>query len=126
MEPLRLFALASHNASWLASRQAVLSENVANADTPGYRARDLRPFAEALALVGLDISRTDVNHLESSGAVQTGPNVRAGRAGNIVLSTNPVELDQELMKAGDVHRAYALNIGVVRAFHRMLISTAKA
>lgn len=38
-------ALARHSAM----RHAVIAENVANADTPGYRARDLRPFAEVLA-----------------------------------------------------------------------------
>ena len=30
--------------SWLNARQDVLSQNVANADTPGYTARDLKPL----------------------------------------------------------------------------------
>ena len=34
--------LASHSAA----RQAVIAANVANADTPGYLARDIAPFAE--------------------------------------------------------------------------------
>lgn len=33
--------------AWLGQRQAVLARNVANADTPGYRPRDLRPFGLA-------------------------------------------------------------------------------
>ena len=30
--------------TWLNQRQDVLSQNVANADTPGYVARDLKPL----------------------------------------------------------------------------------
>ena len=38
-------ALASHSAR----RQGIIAENIANADTPGYRARDLQSFAEVAA-----------------------------------------------------------------------------
>ena len=40
-------------------------------------------------------------------------------------SGNSVALEQELIKAGDVNRAYALNTGIVRSFHAMLMSAAK-
>ena len=36
-----LFQLISARLSWLSQRQGVLSQNIANADTPGYRTRDL-------------------------------------------------------------------------------------
>lgn len=42
-----------HTASMLArhsvQRHAQVAENIANADTPGYKAKDLEPFAEAFA-----------------------------------------------------------------------------
>jgi flagellar basal-body rod protein FlgB len=41
--------LAERRLSWLDGRQRVLAENVANADTPRYRARDVAPFARLLA-----------------------------------------------------------------------------
>jgi flagellar basal-body rod protein FlgB len=37
-----LFQLISARMSWLSQRQAVLSQNIANADTPDYRPKDLR------------------------------------------------------------------------------------
>ena len=43
-----LFELASRHMTWLAERQALTAANIANADTPGYRARDVRPFSTAL------------------------------------------------------------------------------
>lgn len=39
-----LFRLASDAARHAATRQATIATNVANADTPGYRARDIAPF----------------------------------------------------------------------------------
>ena len=42
LSQIPLFAALSKRMSWLADRQAVLAQNVANADTPGYAARDLR------------------------------------------------------------------------------------
>jgi len=38
-----LFDLISARAGWLSQRQAVLGQNVANADTPGFRPHVLKP-----------------------------------------------------------------------------------
>lgn len=45
-EGLQIFQLAGGLARHAASRQAVVAQNIANADTPGYRARDVGGFAE--------------------------------------------------------------------------------
>ncbi len=39
-----LFSLLRERMSWLNARQGVLSQNVANADAPGYHAQDLKPL----------------------------------------------------------------------------------
>ena len=54
---------------WHQERQRVLAENVANADTPNYRARDLAApnFASALQRVSLTMARTDPGHIEAVG-----------------------------------------------------------
>ena len=46
-----LFDLLSTRQRWLAQREAVLTRNVANADTPSFKPLDLKPgsFAKALA-----------------------------------------------------------------------------
>ena len=41
-------------------------------------------------------------------------------------SGNSVSLEQELISAGEVNRAYRLNTGIAKAFHRMLLASAKA
>jgi len=54
---------------WHQERQRVLAENVANADTPDYRARDLAQpdFEHALQSVSLTLARTDANHIGGAG-----------------------------------------------------------
>ena len=65
MDPTRTgpIALAETRLRWLDARQRVLAQNVANADTPGYRPSDMRPFAQALAGAQGVMAQTDPRHL---------------------------------------------------------------
>jgi len=76
------------------NRQAVLSANVANADTPGYRRTDL-VFEERLAKV--DVVRTDSRHL----AVESGQGAGVRRVIERKAARpdgNTVNLDRELIQ----------------------------
>jgi Flagella basal body rod protein len=44
MGPIHLFDLASQQARWLSARQIAVAENIGNANTPGYKAKDVPPF----------------------------------------------------------------------------------
>ncbi len=46
MEPIYLFDLASSQPRWLAIRQATVAQNIANANTPGYMAKEVAPFGD--------------------------------------------------------------------------------
>jgi flagellar basal-body rod protein FlgB len=41
-DPTSLFSLAPKRLQWLATRQNVVSENIANSDVAGYRAQDVQ------------------------------------------------------------------------------------
>ncbi|WP_371156216.1 FlgB family protein [Jannaschia sp. 2305UL9-9] len=56
-----LLRLASDAAKHAAARQTVIATNVANADTPGYRARDMAPFQPAST--EMPLNRTHPGHL---------------------------------------------------------------
>lgn len=62
-----LLAMLRQKMNWLHQRQDVLSENVANADTPNYVARDLKPldFEQALSSTtnGTALVTTNVRHI---------------------------------------------------------------
>ncbi len=44
LDDLTLFNAVKKRLAWVSQRQEVLSQNVANADTPEFKASDLRPF----------------------------------------------------------------------------------
>jgi flagellar basal-body rod protein FlgB len=62
-----LMAMLRERMTWLHQRQDVLSENVANADTPNYVARDLKPldFEQALSSTtsGPSLVTTNERHI---------------------------------------------------------------
>jgi flagellar basal-body rod protein FlgB len=64
---LTLFQVMKKRVAWLTQRQEVLAHNVANADTPGYRARDLMPvkFQELVRRENaqLNVEMTATGHL---------------------------------------------------------------
>jgi|SRR5579884_2788277 flagellar basal-body rod protein FlgB len=67
---LPILSMLRTRMEWHQERQRVLAENVANADTPNYRARDLAPpnFEEALSgPSALALARTEPGHI--AGAV---------------------------------------------------------
>jgi len=110
MDPTRiaLFDLAEKRLTWTAQRQSVLAGNIANANTPGYRARDLKPFAAALAAVTTVVPEmTQAGHLPGRpspgiGGLATDP--VKGRA----LDGNSVALDQQLTKVADTETTQSL------------------
>lgn len=64
MQEIHLFELASRQAEWLSVRQATISGNVANANTPGFKARDVEPFKDVLEQTQLTMTATNSKHLE--------------------------------------------------------------
>jgi flagellar basal-body rod protein FlgB len=53
---------------WHQERQSVLAENVANADTPHYRPRDLaQPDFHRVLTTSLALARTDSGHIDGGG-----------------------------------------------------------
>ncbi|MGC1780443.1 MAG: flagellar basal body rod protein FlgB [Xanthobacteraceae bacterium] len=53
---------------WQQARQEVLAQNVANADTPNYQAKDLAPldFSRQLSAVSLSLDRTNPEHIAAT------------------------------------------------------------
>jgi flagellar basal-body rod protein FlgB len=76
---------------WHQERQQVLAENVANADTPGYRPLDLAPpnFEQHLPSPSVALARTDPGHIAADGedsrfAANAEPHYEVRPGGNAV------------------------------------------
>ena len=126
MLPILLFDLASSQARWLSVRQATIASNVANANTPGFKALDIEPFNKVLDNAGSALAVTSPQHIGTGGPETTAQRTRKSDSWDIVHSGNSVSVEQEMLKAGDVNRDYSLNTAVVKAFHRMLTASMKA
>jgi flagellar basal-body rod protein FlgB len=97
-----IFAMLRTRMAWHQERQRVLADNVANADTPKFRPRDLVPpdiGRSAPATGPVALVRTDPMHLSAAGA-GGGPQFATDRrAGYEVRPTgNAVNLEDEMIK----------------------------
>lgn len=124
--PLYLFELASSQARYLELRQSTIATNVANANTPGFRARDVEPFNKVLDTMPVRLATTSPAHMQLSPA-ETDTRATAKKdSWEVVHSGNSVSLEQEMIKGSDVNRDYSMNSAIVRSFHRMMLAGAKA
>ena len=125
MQPLQLFDLAFRQNEWLAQRQSVISSNIANANTPGYKAKDIESFDEVMRK-SLPMTVTDGQHLSSDdGSKVLSQDDDASKA-EVLVSGNDVSLEQEFLKSGDVMRSYSMNTQILKTFDRMLQSVARS
>jgi flagellar basal-body rod protein FlgB len=122
---MQLFDLISRHNQWLAVRQSAISGNIANSNTPGFRAQDVQPFDAALEQARLTMASTQPGHLTSGPPGAPTVELRRGEAWEVTHSGNNVSLEQELLKAGDVNRAYRLNTSVAKVFHRMILTSSR-
>ncbi|MCW6511392.1 flagellar basal body rod protein FlgB [Lichenifustis flavocetrariae] len=125
MDPIHLFDLAAKQARWLSRSQATIAGNVSNANTPGYHAQTVQPFAEVLDQTQLGLLSTNVNHLNLTPAEQQAVAVKDQDPWETTDSGNTVSLENELIKAGDVQHDFAMNTNIVKAFHNMLMQSVK-
>jgi len=105
-----LFSLLTGRMTWLSARQAVLSQNVANADTPNYVARDIKPVDFESMVSGLNagtqLRTTDVRHIavRAGGTAGFEEEDASGEGGT--PGGNVVSVEQEMIKVSDTQIQY--------------------
>lgn len=113
--------------SWHQSRQNVLAENVANADTPGFRGRDLKTpdFERSLQLAMAQPVTTTVTSPMHVSVTSTAPMNTPGAASpdgwEITPERNNVVLEEQMMKVAEnqmefqaASTLYSRSLGVFR------------
>ena len=107
---LPIFAMLRTRMQWHQERQRLLSENVANADTPNFRPRDLKELdftRPALRTPTVGLTRTDPGHVAGVGLSASA--FRAERPGGFETrpAGNAVNLEDEMLKAATNQMDYA-------------------
>ncbi len=106
----------------LAQRQQVLAANIAHADTPGWRARDI-DFASALSAQegATGIATTAPAHLPSPG-LGTAPALMYRGAEQASLDGNTVDLDRERANFADNTLRYEATLRFINGHVRTMLS----
>ncbi len=117
-EKLGLTRMAQNLASHSAMRIGVVANNVANADTPGYRARDVREFGKVYAGgTPLSLRSSRAGHMVEGrlfGSAQDQQTALAA-GGGMSPNGNDVSLDQQMMKMAKARQSHDMALAVYRA-----------
>ena len=98
-----LFTALTEKMKWHQTRQGLLAENVANAETPGYRGRDLKSFGfdehvRDLSTARIETAVTNPSHISIAGTGADGFGARRLNNFEITPEGNGVTLEDEMMK----------------------------
>jgi flagellar basal-body rod protein FlgB len=126
MGVVHLFDLASQQARWLSARHIAVASNIANVNTPGYKAADVPPFESVFNDSNVTLTTTNPLHigvdpLSAEALAAKGE----GNPWEVSHSGNSVSIEQELLKSGEVMSAFSLNRAVTKAFNQMLMTSVK-
>src|SRR5438552_243565 len=98
---LPIFSMLRTRMNWHQERQRLLAENVANADTPGYRPRDLSPldFSRQVQQASgqLQLALTSSAHLSGVGGTSSFATERLAKY-DVRPAGNAVNLEDEMIK----------------------------
>ncbi len=110
-----LMKMAQSLARHSGARQAQIAKNIANADVPGYRARDLVEFSETYqqSTPGAEIRATRPGHMTD--AVNRARYQTVDLAGEAAPNGNNVSVEQQMMLGTDAKSSHDLALSVYKS-----------
>ncbi len=124
---LALFKALGAKMDFLNQRQRVIAQNVANADTPSYRPKDLKPvdFSQVLKNVtgekNVTIRSTNAGHMPKVDEIRAPDPRKQKETYEVAPAGNAVIIEEQLFKSGAniadynlMTNLYQKNIGMLR------------
>ena len=123
LENVTLWAMAKRRMDWAANRQEVIAENIANANTPGYRSRDTRAF-EFKEMVptppATPMLVTHPMHVSTQPLVDAGVSIIEDRRPfETKPDGNTVSLEEQSVKMSDTQGAYNESATLFQKYTKM-------
>lgn len=122
-DKLTLVTLAQSRMDWVARRQEVLSENIANANTPKYIPQDLKAynFKDVLSqsVPAVQVKATNAAHIvpeyrDGTRAVDSKKTFESSPDGNAVV------LEEQMAKVGEAKTAYEVAANLFQRQFKLL------
>jgi flagellar basal-body rod protein FlgB len=119
-EKLEITNMAQGFARHAGARQAEIARNMAHADTPGFKARDMPAFAEVYEV-------TDATHMRASrpghlGAASDPSSFAVPREDGFAASPdgNTVSVEREMVRAAEVRQDHAMALSIYQSISNVL------
>lgn len=140
-DDIPLFGMLKSRLGYLTERQKLVAQNVANADTPGYRPSDLKAFSFQASLMnqgageayrggphaptsGVAMMATSTAHMAPSNAPSAW-RATAGADSETTLDGNSVSLEDQMLKMTDARMNYDAAISFYQKSINMLRMAAR-
>lgn len=121
-QKLTVFQMASAMAAHAGKRQALVAQNVANADTPDFKARDVVPFFELQRSDATGAMRsTRSQHIHGANSAGAVPEIETKTFGSV--NGNTVSIEQEMLKAVETKRQHDRAISIYKSSMTILHAT---
>ncbi len=119
-----ILRLISSKMAYLGQKQAVHAENVANASTPAYKAKEIAPFTfeSALREARSGMAVTDARHIVPASMAGVHAGTKKADSFETVPSGNSVDLEQQMMEVAKTTMDYQASAAVYNKFMALLRS----
>jgi flagellar basal-body rod protein FlgB len=130
LDNIPLFDAIRGRLGWLEERQRVIAQNVANSDTPGFSARDLRApddFAHAMMrqTQGVGMMRTSAAHIAVQPQRAVNYASMASPDSETTLDGNSVVVEEQMLRMAESRMAHDAAIGFYQKSMNMLRTAAR-
>ena len=133
MDPgqLKLFHMMKERMDWLSQRQKVLAQNVANADTGNYEAKDLAPqdFRKLLqkqsTATAIPLVATSPAHQKGQGGANQFRYTNRHEYYEVTPAGNAVTLEEQMLRMSETREQYKLTTQLYKKYSNMFKLAAK-
>jgi flagellar basal-body rod protein FlgB len=127
LDDIPVFAMLKSRLNYLADRQQVIAQNVANSDTPGYTPMDLKPFTVpgGGGLAPVAVALTSPMHMTPPTQLSSGGQPHASPDSETTLNGNSVVLEEEMLKMTQARTDYDAAIGFYQQSLALIQAAAK-
>jgi len=114
---MTIFKMASQLAEYSTARQEVIARNIANADTPGYKANTVRDFSETYSepIGSVHLMATRPGHIVDQITPYSAEIVQSDVVGDMSPNGNSVSLETEMVNSAQVAYSHSLAMTVYRS-----------